>query len=61
MSTTQNQEWLEAAMVNFEEALEASNYEMCKAIIADTREVGFNSEADEMEEQLGGTDIASFV
>lgn len=48
MSMKQNLEWLEAAEENFYEACELGNISMAKAIIADTFDAGFPSEARTM-------------
>jgi hypothetical protein len=52
MSTKENTEWLEAAYDNLETALAMEDVATAKAIIADTREYGFYTEAKQMERRL---------
>lgn len=45
-------QWLKAAQENFREAIDKKDWEMAKAIIADTEEKGFTSERTAMVSEL---------
>lgn len=52
MSTQENTSWLEAALENFDEALEEGDVAFAKAIIADVQEKGFNDEVRQLNVRL---------
>ena len=56
----QNQRWLEAAFISFDEARETGDLVMCKAIIADTQEAGFLDAGRIMTELLRNTPVERF-
>ena len=45
MSTKENDEWLEAAQQNFEEAVTEGNWNLALSIIEDVRSEGFKDQA----------------
>ena len=50
MSNAQNETWLENALDNFKEAVAQGNLSQARAVIADVRDNGFESEANILEE-----------
>lgn len=60
MSHIQNEKWLEAALENFQDALDAGNYALIKDVIADTQEAGFLDEARVMNNKLRETPMSQF-
>lgn len=52
MSHEINERWLTAASENFQTALEAKDYALARAVLADLRENGFTEAAGVLEEQL---------
>lgn len=61
MSTKENDVWLEAAVENFDTAIQIGNYAMAKDIIADTLDRGFTKEAQEMNLVLRNTPVQNFA
>lgn len=57
MSNKYNDQWLEAAQENFQEALVNGNTDTAKAIIEDTHEAGFEEAAKTMRWKLRETTI----
>ena len=52
MSTAQNDQWLEAAKDNFDEAVAQGNHSQARAVIADVRDNGFEAAALNLEKEL---------
>ncbi len=48
MSNKENDKWLEAAKENFEEAIEADQWDLAKDILADMKDKGFEKETSTM-------------
>lgn len=61
MSHKVNQEWVAAAYETFEEAIAAGNHELARAVIGDTVDAGFVSEALQMEDELLKNPLATFT
>lgn len=61
MSHKVNEEWLEAATENFQTAIDQGNYALAQAVIADTRDAGFSSQAEAMEKYLVLTPVEQFA
>ncbi len=60
MSHLQNDQWLEQAGENFEQAIAEGNYALCKDIIADVQEVNLDA-GRQLNEQLRNTPIERFA
>lgn len=60
MSLKENETWVEHCYQNFQEYLEAGNYEMCKNAIADMFDVSPNT-AREMNDELRNVPIERFA
>lgn len=56
MSNPWNQQWLEVAKDNFDQAIAEGNIALAKDIIADTIDAGFMPEARQMTQQLRKVD-----
>jgi len=52
-----NEEWVESAMVNFEQALEEQNRDLAEKVMADTKDNGFEIAAGIMAEKLANYDL----
>jgi hypothetical protein len=52
MSLAENDEWLESARENFEEALDVEDFALCRAIIADCFTEGFDAAARALQREL---------
>lgn len=61
MSHPINDQWLEAATENFHTAIEQGNYQLAQAVIADTRDAGFSSQAEAMEKYLTLLPVEQFA
>jgi hypothetical protein len=59
MSHAQNDEWLEAAKDNFEEAVGSGDIAMAKAIIVDVLEAGFREAGQAMNDVLRTIPVGS--
>lgn len=61
MSHIKNTEWLEAAAENYQTAVDAGNYSLAQAVIADTRDAGFSEQANAMESALQLEPVEKFA
>lgn len=61
MSHIENDKWLESALENFQDALDAGNYALVKDIIADTFDAGFSDTARVMTNKLREYPISHFA
>lgn len=52
MSTNENNIWLDAVQKAFEEALEDGQWDLAAAMIEDTKDQGFDKEAQDMRQRL---------
>lgn len=57
MSNTQNAQWLEAALENFQEAVDQKDVGLAKAVIADLIDYGYVDEARDLTMRLRNANI----
>ncbi|MFA5937609.1 MAG: hypothetical protein WC822_07065 [Candidatus Paceibacterota bacterium] len=60
MSHKGNEEWLENAHQNFQDAIDEGSYALAKAVIADVQERGFTDAGRAMNEVLRNTPLENF-
>lgn len=60
MSTYENTAWLEAAQEGLEQCIANGNYQCALDVIADTKDAGFDREAELMQEVLNNTPVSQF-
>lgn len=60
MSSQHNERWIEAAWENLFQGIEHGNYVLCKDVIADSINAGFDEEAASMEDTLLNVPLSNF-
>lgn len=61
MEKTINENWLQAALENFDTCVESGDYNGCLAVISDVRSNGFAAESRTLRELLRNVSLTKFA